>query len=200
MRPVLQYTVVPLTSELADELEAAASCALVGDGSCSAANCKMSCFAGEACADGRAPDTRLSSLLYSKHAFVARTNDATPRFAGCVGASDAKSALSIFPHMLVGPGDLLLSTLCVDSHFRGDGLGRQLVDAVLALHAPKTYLLVRRISDEHVARLRATYDRLNFCECGKCDRYLLMQHRPPSPADPSKTSALVRRIQTALAG
>ena len=81
----------------------------------------------------------------------------------------------------------MLSNLCVADLYRGHGVGRMLVDAVLALPYSAVYLMIAvhglqrrderqivRAFEARVSRLQKTYERLAFFEAGRCDRAILM--------------------------
>ena len=119
-------------------------------------------------------------------AFVAL--DDADHFRGCVRADRARGTVGAhFPYARVGPDDLLLSSLCVDHTRRGGGVGRQLVDAVVAAAgAADTQLFIAKLSEAHVARLRGVYAAFGFEYCGETARYVLMCRRrgggTPAPA------------------
>lgn len=189
--------VVPLSGELASRLRAQAAVAINGDGSCSLKTMTTSCFASETCASGLSP-LQLDELLASPHAYVA-VADVTPEgaplredaFVGCVSAAPAREARlkTLFPDLSDVPsGALVLSNLCVAEAYRGHSLGRKLVETVLALRAPRTYLLIARDGEHHanpevarafasrVPRLRATYAKLRFHPVCECARAVLLCH------------------------
>jgi GNAT superfamily N-acetyltransferase len=186
--------IVPLTQDVADAAAAAAARALTGDCGCSAANMRTSCFAAERCATTRGAGPiapmDLAALCAEPHAFVALAAD--DAFAGCVTAAPAAPCAREFPACAFGADDLLLSHLCVAEAQRGAAVGRRLVARVLAAAPPgaATYLRVdrrgllpganadvRAAFEARVARLRATYDRLEFDPAGQSADFLLMRHR-----------------------
>lgn len=192
-----------LTPDLARTLEAAATRALTGDGSCSLANMSTSCFASEQCARGRTPHMLLQDMLHSRHPFVAL--DATSgAFVGCATAdlvhSVHRQSFHAYPFE---PDALMLSNLCVSASHRKCGAGRALVESVLAVGPPSgTYLLIDQTGTlpsssidepvhttmaDRVARLRTTYARLHFYPVAECRRTppalcaLLLKHLAPRP-------------------
>jgi GNAT superfamily N-acetyltransferase len=195
--------VVRLTPELAAALKAQAAVALNGDGSCSLQAMRTSCFASENCAHGggsqRHSAMQLDVLLSQPHAFVAVSDvapDGTTRlaedaFVGCVSCGPARHsyAARLFPQTAFSAHAHVLSNLCVASDYRGHNVGRRLVDAVVGVgDVPQnTYLLVARGSEQtpelaeafrdRVARLRATYAKLDFAHECECEHAHLFRHR-----------------------
>lgn len=188
--------VVPLTRELAMRLKAKAALALNGDGTCSLRSMTTSCFASENCANGHSA-LHLDMLLMQPHVYVAVTDldpDGATRldedtFVGCVSASHSSSiGQRLFPETVIQSPDLMLSNLCVAEAYRKHGIGRRLVETIVNLRAPNTYLLIarkgERSDDPHVrsafrdrvARLRSTYARLGFEQRCQCDDAALMCH------------------------
>jgi GNAT superfamily N-acetyltransferase len=217
--------IVRLDATLTDQLRRQAAVALNGDGGCSLRTMTTSCFASESCATGQGA-MKLDAIAAEPHAFVAITDlepdgatpvAAPPAFVGCVSAglvSKSGTIARLFPSVAQRPGaeaDLVLSNLCVADAYRKDGVGRRLIDAVLSLGAPRTYLLISRAgegsADEDVAetfaarvsRLRETYRKLGFapppefpdgCECAQA--VLLCRVEPSygaiAPEDPMSLS------------
>ena len=195
--------VVRLTPELATRLKAQAAVALNGDGSCSLNAMTTSCFASENCAHGggrrQSSALQLDALLTQPHAFVAvsdlapdgTTRHAEDAFVGCVSCGPARHSIAarLFPRTEFADTAHVLSNLCVASEYRKHHVGRRLVDAVVGVGgaAQNTYLLVARGTDatpalaeafrDRVARLRATYAKLDFAHEDECDHALLLRHR-----------------------
>ena len=107
----------------------------------------------------------------------------------------------LFPHRdtTSDPSDhraVVLSNLCVSNDHRRRGVGRLLVRAILALGAPRTYLLVARTGEgnanaeiaeafaDRVARLRATYHHLGFETVDDRSKDALLLCHVPSPPSP----------------
>lgn len=190
--------IVPLTRERASILKAQAAVALNGDerdGKCSLRAMTMSCFASENCSNGYS-SMQLDMLLSQPHAYVAVTDVApdgsTPLaedvFVGCVTASSVSTMVTrLFPHVTLGADDLVLSNLCVAERYRTHGIGRRLVQTILDIRSPHTYLLIARTSSANpdvqtvfhsrVQRLRDTYKRLGFEEECECTDAVLMRHK-----------------------
>ena len=190
--PRAPVRVMRLTPDLTLRLKAQAALAINGEGGegCSLRAMTTSCFASENCASGHSA-LHLDMLLASPHAFVALTdvepNGITPlredRFVGCVSAApyDRSIAHTLFATHGV-PKALVLSNLCVAEAYRGHGLGRRLVQAVLNIRAPRTFLLialhgnthpdadVRQAFSERVPRLERTYKRLLFEQVDTCPK------------------------------
>lgn len=188
--------IVPLTRALATHYRGSSRSALSGDGSCSLENMRDSCFASEACNRRSTPCMTIEDLLSAKIAFVAVDGD---HFVGCVSASDSSSLCYDFPHCRSTEG-LLLSNLCVSKPYRRYGVGKLLIAAVVAKASPSTYLLVARVRDheqagmpeervqeqvqmrkvfeERVQRLFATYRKLSFENIGTSDTAFLFQYLP----------------------
>ena len=189
--------VVPLTRDLAMRLRAQAAVAINGDGGCSLKAMTTSCFASETCANGHSA-LQLDMLLASPHAFVAVADvapDGVTRldedaFVGCVSAGPVRGSMAtrLFPHCDACERALCLSNLCVADAYRGHGLGRKLVQAILQLGAPRTYLLIARGGERHpdpdvaaafaqrVPRLRKTYAKLHFRPVDECAQAALLCH------------------------
>lgn len=190
--------VLPLTRELAARLRVQAAVALNGDGTCSLRTMSTSCFASEHCARGYSA-MQIDMLCASPHAFVAvcgtcprGTPLAEEAFVGCVSAAPACGGMvaQLFPHVTLAPGALVLSNLCVADAYRGHGLGRKLVQAVLDVGAPETYLLIARTGVGHanpdvaaafadrVPRLQETYRKLRFHQVCECSTAALLRYHP----------------------
>tara|TARA_B110000046_G_scaffold161821_1_gene175713 strand:+ start:133 stop:765 length:633 start_codon:yes stop_codon:yes gene_type:complete len=188
--------VVPLTRDLATRLREQAAAAINGDGGCSLKAMTTSCFASESCASGHSA-LQLDMLLASPHAYVAvadvapdgTTQLAEDAFVGCVSAGPARGSMvtRLFPHQHSACEDALtLSNLCVADAYRGHGIGRKLVKAVLARDASRTYLLIARGGERHpdpdvaaafaqrVPRLRKTYAKLQFRPVDECAQAVLL--------------------------
>ena len=191
-------TIVPLTAELASQLNGEAALALNGDGTCSLEAMRTSCFASELCGQGGSA-MQLDQLLGAPHKWVAlsdRGPDGEPldrqAFVGCVSAGSHHHARSMFRLHEFEPDSLVLSNLCVHSKYRnrrelGDRnlhVGRKLVQKVLDLGAPKIYLMIARdpggdastVFASRVPMLQAVYSNLGFHECGECQRAFLLRH------------------------
>ena len=189
--------VVRLTPDLAAALKAQAAVALNGDGTCSLKTMTTSCFASEHCAHGgnHADSMQLDMLLAQPDAFVA-VSDLAPdgvtrlaedAFVGCVSCGPAATSMAarLFPNRK--HEGVVLSNLCVASDYRKQNVGRLLVDQVLGLKAPQTYLLVARGSErtpevaeafrDRVARLHKTYAKLDFHPECECEHAVLLKHR-----------------------
>lgn len=190
------FTLVPLTRELADELDTqGGSFALNGSGTCSADDLKTSCFATERCnCDSKAPPMRLHDLLHHRHKHVAYTTgeDGHKDFVGCVSAEPATRYAHMFPNVRFHPDDVLVFNLCVawkhrnPLNYRGAavrGAGRSLLSACgatpyLAIRKTSDTLndsTVRMAMDDRVERLQTTYAKLGCVLCNEMPNYFLLR-------------------------
>ena len=180
--------VMPLTAERLSAMKAQAALSLNGDTTCSLHNMSVSCFAAEACAHGAtSASMKLDQLMNHPHRWVACV-ERTDAFVGCVSAVDGHMDTHVaryFAHHTLPPTALVLYNLCVSSAFRGLGVGKALVRAVIELARDNcVYLLVARATSSQqdvvatfevrTPKLLATYERMGFrtvCDCDTC--YLL---------------------------
>ena len=190
--------IVPLTPALVHRLKGQATEALNGDGSCSLKTMSTSCFASENCSKGYS-SLELDMMLGQPYAFVA-VSDIAPdgqtrldseAFVGCVTAGPCPSSVRrMFPDFCAQPGDLMLSNLCVADAYRAHGVGRLLVDTILAQRRhPRVFLLIARhgersadpniasVFGDRVPRLRKTYHRLGFTVQDECLEAALLCHQ-----------------------
>lgn len=125
-------------------------------------------------------------MLWEDKAFVTVSDDSFRggggepfSFVGCVSASRVRSH-ALFPSYAFEQGAVLLSNLCVSNEYRGQGVGRELVERVLSSAkevsgpSPIVYLLISRTGmqssdpkiasefENRVERLEETYRRLSF--------------------------------------
>ena len=188
-----------LTPTLLDHLRAQASVALNGDGTCSLENMEISCFASEFCSANTFPSMDLEHLRACLYAFVAVTDmvpqeyagfsDGGVRFIGCVSANPpCKRATNLLPHMNIDA--LVISNLCVAPAYRTLGVGRRLIESILNLRAPDTFLMVARgpdesndasgdllnIFDQRVPRLVAMYEQRGFRQINADRHAVLLQY------------------------
>lgn len=175
---------VPLTYRMATTLEAGSDVALNGDGTCSKGNMSTSCFASETCSL-KASQMKLSSLASQPLAFVTIDDRGDGKsFVGCVSAAPASRA-SWVGYNGFEPDALVLSNLCVANDYRGQGVGRTLVERILSERKP-TYLLIAKAEDhdadlkgvfqDRVERLQNTYSALGFDTVDIREQYILLKH------------------------
>lgn len=183
-----ELKVCDLTPELASEIAHGASAALNGRDTlqpCSLKNMNESCFASEACNRGDTPRMQLSGMLSSPIKVVGVLRRGNKRdFVGCVCAAPASPFhLSMFPYV---QGYMVLSNLCVDLAHRKHGMGRTLVDEVRRQARPQVVHLfvakpmrddVKECFRDRVARLRATYEKLDFELIDECPKALLFKSK-----------------------
>ncbi len=186
-----------LTDALVDKYERTAAKAFNGDGTCSLENMNRSCFASEFCAQGNTPAMQLRTLLHNRYSLVAVT-DVLPDgsgalfnpsyfFVGCVSANPPSfEARRLFPRL---PEDcIVISNLCVEDVYRGIGVGKRLIQAVLTKYKnDQCYLIVMKkghvwnydienVFENRVHRLLKTYAQLFFTPCCECHEGILLRY------------------------
>lgn len=184
-------TLCTLTPDLAHRLRGDAFTALNGDGSCSLSNMN-SCFASEYCHFNEYPSAELHHMCSSEIALIAvsdvESDGCTPcdtRFAGCISANPPGCEMvRQFPFV---QGSLLISNFCVDSKYRGCGIGKKLFEETLArCEDRKRYLRVMKNSSnpnletvfrDRVTRLLRTYEKLDFEVVAECPEYYILGER-----------------------
>ena len=172
-----------LTEALENILREQLRVAIVGDGTCTPANYSKSCFAAEMCTLHR--PAAFTGFSKNSRVFVAICDSEEGiTFMGCcaVGAMPSHVRAWFPGHCL---GSSFVSNLCVGEEHRGKGVGRALIQAVREQSATPLVLTIaknRRFDDAalcnefgvRIARLRSTYDALNFHARGENDFVVLM--------------------------
>ena len=185
-------SIVPLTPSLVAELKAQAAIALNGsEKSCSLRMLSTTCFAIEACARG-APYSSMKLDMLMQHPFRWVAIGPGREFVGCVSAQEAcrdGMRASLFPSLTTPPRALFLYNFCVAEAFRGKGVGRRLMNAVLNERgADHVYLMVdkldpterdedkRRLYETRIRGLLERYERMGFVHVTECGMCHLMRH------------------------
>ena len=171
-------------------MENQASEAFTGNCRCDSQNMSDSCFAAELCSShGTCPRMRLSPLLNHTGAYcaVGRFDNS---FAGCISyekCHESNVLKSYFPSFPFTHDSIIIYNFCVGKRYRGEGVGRSLLERVYGRMSSDTFLLIqkdgtksdddviRNECQKRVQRLLKTYKTYNFVQ--ECDKYLLMKLR-----------------------
>ena len=134
--PNIIVEIIPLTPQIIDkEAQLGFERAFNGDGTCSAENIALSCFAGEACAECQSGKNlavpRLSRIATFPIAYLAR-DLLTGSFLGCATGEEKTEA---------GSRSIYVSNLCVAHESRGLGVGRKILDRIRSDHSPQSIVV-----------------------------------------------------------
>ena len=184
-------TVISLDDSLAAKFDRVGDRAWNGDHTCSLDNMEMSCFASEGCnvRNSAAETFRLRDLMRD-HTKVVATDDTKSQFRGCASAhpcAESSGLLISFPEYQFEKNSFLVSNLCVSHECRGCGVAKEIMSffrerfgtiyVLVALPSRKASSQVFSHMEKRSRGLLGIYHRMNFVECIRCERSILLRLR-----------------------